>query len=605
VGGSFAYTAPHGPKVLSLDTSRRIRPEFSAVLGTAIHAWSTMERRLVHRGDFSEAGALAVTNLAHVLADGSVDPTFAPQPNGPVRALLRLGVTLYVGGDFTVISNQLRGRGAAFDLTSQQLLLWNPLANERIAALVGTETMVLAGGYFTQLGGQTRNRLAALDPVTGAPTAFHPNADGAVLSLDLVEDRVFAGGFFNLMGGFARNGVAAINLANGAVLPWDPNPQGGKVTCVRADCSTVYIGGYFTNLAGALRVRVGAVDWDSNAVTPWNPGLGLFDINGAPSYVLTLALVGDRVYIGGQFSTVAGQTRRDLVAVDSRTAALLEWNPDTDGGVSALAVTGERVLAGFVASPGGATRRNLAAFDESTGRLLNWAPTTDGPVLAFAYAQGYLFVAGSFTEVNSVAHARVATLDALNGALAGSWIVTADNTVSALAITDNTLYLGGSFSQINGTPRSRLAAVVLGSGLLLDSWNPGADGAIDVLRLSETALYVGGNFSTVAGQTRRNLAALSPASGAALPWNPDVNGRVRALAAQREHDLRRRRLHPRRSANAQPARRPQRHQWNAVGLGARGGCGCACPGLGRGSGLRRRKLFEHQRAAAAGTCGGG
>ena len=532
VGGSFSYVAPQGRKAAALDAyTGDTDEEFPAIFGSAILA-------LIEDGSggwfiggrFTQVGDLARTNLAHVRSDHQVDLDFAPDPNDAVRALALEGETLYAGGDFTVIGGQARGRLAALDLANHQVTAWDPTANDQVAVLRLTGDTVFVGGYFTQIGGQSRNRLAALHTATGLATAWNPDADGAVLTLDLLNDRLFIGGFFNLVDHQPRNGLASVDAQTGRATAWNPDPQGGKVTVLRAVCSSVYVGGYFTNLGGALRTRVGAVDMESGLATAWNPEIGPYYAGAAESYVLDLAVAADAVYVAGQFDNIGGQVRHDLAAVQIDSGLVLPWDPNVDGGVSAVALTDRSVLAGFIGSPGGVERRNLAAFDELTGRVIDWNPGADDAVLALACVGDRLIVGGSFNTVGGQARSRIAAIDRATGQVIAGWSPGANNTVSALATSGSVLFAGGSFTILGGLSRSRLAALDIATGQVLTGWNPGADATVDALRLDGNTLYVAGNFLTVAAQTRLRLAALDAATGQTAAWNPDANNRVRSLA---------------------------------------------------------------------------
>src|SRR6185295_15060186 len=92
----------------------------------------------------------------------------------------------------------------------------------------------------------------------------------------------------------------------------------------------------------------------------WDAGLSPTLGGHQSSFVLGLQLNGEALYIAGEFEIpgiFGNSTRRDLVAVDARTGRLLPWNPNLDGGVSAVAVAGRTVVAGFLSSPGGVTRQ--------------------------------------------------------------------------------------------------------------------------------------------------------------------------------------------------------------------------------------------------------
>jgi hypothetical protein len=108
--------------------------------------------------------------------------------------------------------------------------------------------------------------------------------------------------------------------------------------------------------------------------------------------------------------------------------------------------------------------------------------------------------------------------------------------VRALALTGNTLFLGGQFQNINGAlaallkPRNNLAAVDATSGLGLP-WDPNADGQVNALAVAGDTVFAGGDFATVNGSAaRQRLAAFDNGNGTARAWAPSADGSVRALA---------------------------------------------------------------------------
>src|SRR6185295_4249768 len=93
----------------------------------------------------------------------------------------------------------------------------------------------------------------------------------------------------------------------------------------------------------------------------WNPG--------ANSLVIALAVDGSTVYAGGDFTSIGGQNRNSIAALDATTGLATTWDPDAIGGangtsVSTLAVSGSTVYVGgqftFI---GGQSRSNVAALD--------------------------------------------------------------------------------------------------------------------------------------------------------------------------------------------------------------------------------------------------
>lgn len=68
------------------------------------------------------------------------------------------------------------------------------------------------------------------------------------------------------------------------------------------------------------------------------------------------------------------------------------------------------------------------------------------------------------------------------------------------------------------------------SGALLP-WNPNANRPVYALAVAGGTVYLGGDFSSVGGSARGRLAAVDAGSGAVLTWNHQANDRVRALDA--------------------------------------------------------------------------
>ena len=72
-----------------------------------------------------------------------------------------------IGGLFTAIGGQVRGRLAAIDKMTGLLTTWNPNANGPVRTIVASGDKIYVGGDFTMINGQPRNSLAVLDPETG------------------------------------------------------------------------------------------------------------------------------------------------------------------------------------------------------------------------------------------------------------------------------------------------------------------------------------------------------------------------------------------------------------------------------------------------------
>jgi trimeric autotransporter adhesin len=134
---------------------------------------------------------------------------------------------------------------------------------------------------------------------------------------------------------------------------------------------------------------------------------------------------GSRVYVGGDFTTVDGKSRRHLVAFSTATGALVSsFAPSVSGRVSGIAATNSRVFfGGNFSSVNGSARTSLAAVSASSGATIStWKPKPDGGVTAMVLSPdaSRVIVGGHFTKLNGVAAYGMGSLSATTGAT-GAW----------------------------------------------------------------------------------------------------------------------------------------------------------------------------------------
>gem|GEM_PF-1375014 len=545
VGGRFnAVAARHnvtgGFAVASPLTSQRalraarVHGNVNAIVADGSGGWFV-------GGNFTFVGQQRQPQVAHILADGRVDPAWTGRVNGRVVALALVGGTLYVGGEFTHAGD---GPGAALPSARANVAAFAAAdgavqsgptngADGVVVALAAAGPTLYVGGDFATFGGAARARLAAYDTQSGTVTLWNPSADATVRALLPSADgsTVYVGGAFATAGGAARAFLAQIDASTAAATSWNPGANDAVTTLALAG-TTVYAGGRFTQLAGSARGHAGAVHAATGAVLPWDPT--------ADDAVLALSIVSTTIYLGGEFLNVGGRVRLHAAAVDLTTGALAAWHPATNDPVRVVAASADRVaLGGSFEALGGHLRKNLAAIDLDTGQLLPWSPRPDGAVLALALARDRrLYVGGAFTTIAGQARDHLAAFDLATRALA-SWNPGADATVRALAaFTDSsgatgttTIYAGGDFAIAGGQPRSHLAAIGGASGLALAGFLPGAtDDAVLALEADATHVYAGGSFTALGGATTPYLGRVDRLTGATDgTWAPAPDGVVRAL----------------------------------------------------------------------------
>ena len=162
----------------------------------------------------------------------------------------------------------------------------------------------------------------------------------------------------------------------------------------------------------------------------------------------------------------------------------VDYTPQVGNGtVLAVAPVGNRVYVGGTftsvrnAAAGSATvpRRYLFAFDRATGRVLPFAPALDGPVDTIAPAPDgtSIIVGGRFTTVTGAAQRSLAMLRA-DGTRVTSFQARTNGAVNKVLVRGNRLVAGGHFTTA-GDRRRRAAAG--DRHLVLPTARPGPAGA--------------------------------------------------------------------------------------------------------------------------------
>ena len=363
--------------------------------------------RVFAAGEFSRArpaGAAPGTQertrwnlLSYNLQTGTLN-TFAPQFNGPIRALAvsDTGKSLYVGGSFTKVGSNTRNRFASFRISDGQLLDRRPSFNNTVLALTVANSRVYAGGSFTTVNGVSRTRLAAVTTSGGTLTGWHPVADQAVRALTVTGDRtkVVAGGSFIRINGLVSNGMQAIDASSGVRRRWNIN------TVVK--------------------------DYGSKAA------------------ILSLAADGDTVY-GSGYGFGGGNFEGVFAADDS--AGDIRWLQDCHGDTYSVAPAGSVIYsvshAHFCANIGGfpefTPRRHQRALAVTKNALGTVAPNSQpGAHYGNFGGRPAPSIYNWFPEVNA---------GTFTGMSQGAWSVVASS---------DYVMLGGEFTQVNGVPQQGL-----------------------------------------------------------------------------------------------------------------------------------------------------
>jgi nitrite reductase/ring-hydroxylating ferredoxin subunit len=457
-------------------------------------------------GNFDNIGGQSRNRIAALDATTGNALAWNPNANGTILSLAVSGAKVYAGGDFDTIGGQVRYNIAALDLATGNALAFNPHANSTVYSLVVIGATVYAGGRFTTINGQSRDNIAAMDSSIGNLLALNPKITGpgmnimgtpGIYSLAVSGTTLYVGGYFNSIGCQARNNIAAFDATTGHALAWNPNAN-QRIVALAVSGTTVYAGGYFDTIGGQSRHYIAALDMTTGNVLPCDPNVS--NMPYTTSYVSSIAVSGTTVYAGGAFDSIGGQSRFNVSALDATTGNALAWNTKTNGTVYSLVKSGTTVYIGGEFNTigniiGWQGRNHIAALDATTGSALAWNPNTNGTILSLAVSGTTVYAGGGFDNMGGQSRANIAALDGTTGnALA--WNPNVNGGISSLAVNGSTVYAAGNFGTIGGQSRNSIAALDATTGNAL-SWDPNANEPVHSVAVSGGRVYVGGEFTSI------------------------------------------------------------------------------------------------------------
>jgi uncharacterized repeat protein (TIGR01451 family) len=360
------------------------------------------------------AAALGVTMLIGLFPSAasaalSATPDLTWGTNGKVNAILRVGNTIYLGGDFT--------------------------------ALQDTVTDVTV----------PRAYIGAIDAITGEPTSFAPSLNGSVFAFAASADgsALYVGGNFTTVNGLTQRRIVRFDTATGQMSSWKPTGWPNNVVrAIAVAADRVYIGGAFTSLGSATVTRLAALSLTTGAQVPG------FSAS-ADGLVRDLVLASNRLWIGGNFSNVNGTSQNKLTAIDPSSGATIAGVYHPSYPILDLAPGSTRL---FAAGGGGGGK--ALAVNLSTGAKV-WEKKTDGNVQGVDVSNGTPYFGGHFFKYDGKAVEQMVRADAASGTLDTTWLppVTSGflGVFAVDAFGNNKLYVGGDFTRVSNLKRLNFA----------------------------------------------------------------------------------------------------------------------------------------------------
>ena len=216
VGGAFTQIGMESRSgVARLENGGMLDAGFAPVLaglGEIDAILPLPDGRILLGGTFGYVNGVARTNLARLNADGSLDLTFDPHPNGTVsRLVLQPDGSVLCGGRFTTISDTPLHYLARLDQNGVPDSNFNPTVNSSISALeLLVDGRILIGGQFTQVKGQTRTKMARLSPDGTLDSFFIPNPNSVECIAVQQDGTVVVGGALTSIAGQTRRAASRL-----------------------------------------------------------------------------------------------------------------------------------------------------------------------------------------------------------------------------------------------------------------------------------------------------------------------------------------------------------------------------------------------------------
>src|SRR3954447_14411190 len=259
----------------------------------------------------------------------------------------------------------------------------------------------------------------------------------------------------------------------------------------------------------------------------------------ARGLVVALVLLGLGAVPGGhaQAATAPQEGEHDVVVnpdpVDTTPGVL-------DGNTQAVIDLGSRVIVGGkftqvkkYSESTIYTRNNIFAYDKATGNVdQTFVPQLDGQVSAMLKAaDGNIYVAGQFKNVNGVAANFLVKIDPVTGQQITAFNAGVNGMVYDLELQGSTLYAASTFTKARNVVRTNFVALdaTTGKPTALDiPFTTPATGTLRVMRIDASpdgkALMAIGNFTQVGGQYRPNIVRIDLTTSPATvsPWFTDM-----------------------------------------------------------------------------------
>lgn len=319
-GNNGTFTRNHG---VSIDPATNDILSFDPDIDGSVLTSIAIGTTIYIGGQFSNVGGNPRSRAAAIDTTGSVlawDPDFSGSGNR-VQAMAFNGVSLYIGGTFTALNGGavLRNNVVEVDLVSGTAdPTWDPNPDGQILAMVSGSLGLYLSGNFVNIGGEARVGLAKISPIgTGAADPawiFDLDASGTARALTIGStNELYLAGNITSVNGTPQAFFTKITSAPALDPTWsDGLDIDGPGTGILAFMGTVFVGGSFQHVGGEFRPVASSVT-SGGVLGNFGPAFGP---SGGEADGFMIDFPGNTHYVFGSFLYIGVVEADFLLALD-------------------------------------------------------------------------------------------------------------------------------------------------------------------------------------------------------------------------------------------------------------------------------------------------
>lgn len=401
--------------------------------------------------------------------------------------------TLYFCGSFTQVASNSRNYLAAINLTTNTLTNLTG-ASSALYSLDVDSTYIYVGGLNRYL------RYNSINNTLNSNTVL----TNTIYSVLLSTNKLFLGGNYTLLNfnTYARSSIFAYDLKNKSVLSWNPQVLGTNniVYAIEVYNREFFIAGDFYGISGKGRARLALMSIDSI-----NPLQTNFNFSITSSRITSLKIADSILCIGGLFNVqINGTPTSNFVLYNLKSKSFIVNYPSPNQEVFSFALKDSLLfLGGNFSSVYGQSRSYLAAINMKNFNLHPFAPLIDSTVYSIHINENNLYVGGRFSLVNGNSRLKFASFN-VNDLQLSPYQLNFNQYVQSIVAKDSIVYFGGNFNLVNNISRQRFAAFDFHKNSLLDFQLNSNDIIYNVF-VDSNSLYISGKFKVV---NNRNMFSI-------------------------------------------------------------------------------------------------